>query len=60
MLASSLSQFQPRACPGNHLAEASIWIVVATVLAAFEIVPKTDADGVYVAPEITFTSAVTR
>ena len=32
-------------CPGQHLAEESIWIVVARLLAVFDIHPVKDEDG---------------
>ncbi|GJE94427.1 cytochrome P450 [Phanerochaete sordida] len=48
-----------RMCPGRHLADASVWIVVASLLAAFEIVPAKDEDGQNIIPEIQWVNAIT-
>ncbi|KAF8598008.1 cytochrome P450 [Ceratobasidium sp. AG-I] len=37
--------FGRRSCPGVHLAEASLFITIATLLAIFDIRPVYDADG---------------
>lgn len=44
---------EARACPGRYLAEASIWIVAASVLAVYTIEPVKDEAGkpVYPTPE---------
>ena len=34
-----------RVCPGQHLAKASIWIMVACTLALFDIEPAKDEAG---------------
>ena len=47
-------------CPGRHLAEASVWIFVATFLAAFEVVPTQDEKGNDKVPEPVFINAITR
>ena len=52
--------FGRRICPGRHLAEASLWIVVASVLAVFDVAPAKDAQGRDVLPEARFTEALTR
>ncbi|GJE86824.1 cytochrome P450 [Phanerochaete sordida] len=51
--------FGRRVCPGRHLAEASLCIVVASVLAVFDIAPAKDAQGRDVLPEVRFTEAIT-
>lgn len=38
--------FGRRICPGRFMARSSMWITVASVLAAFEIGPIIDHDGV--------------
>ena len=47
-------------CPGRHLAEASVWIVIATILSAFEILPVKDDNGNPIIPKADFHSAITR
>ena len=49
-----------RSCPGRHLAEASLWIVIANVLALFDIEPVKDEHGHELVPEMRFTQAITR
>ncbi|GJE86823.1 cytochrome P450 [Phanerochaete sordida] len=51
--------FGRRVCPGRHLAEASLCIVVASVLAVFDVAPAKDAHGREVLPEVRFTQAIT-
>ncbi|KAJ6477572.1 putative monooxygenase [Mycena sanguinolenta] len=48
--------FGRRACPGRHLAEGTLFAVVATVLATCEILPIQDNEGNAVLPEISYTS----
>ena len=38
--------FGRRICPGRFMARSSMWITVASVLAAFEITPVVDSRGV--------------
>jgi cytochrome P450 len=38
--------FGRRICPGRFMARSSMWITVASVLAAFEISPVVDGHGV--------------
>ncbi|KAH8821438.1 cytochrome P450 [Xylogone sp. PMI_703] len=52
--------FGRRVCPGQHLGLASLWIVVATMLAKFDILPTKDADGNDILPALEFTTGVTR
>lgn len=49
-----------RACPGQHIAEASIFIEVVSVLATFDIRRKTDENGRVIEPQGGFTSAIVR
>lgn len=42
--------FGRRICPGRHMAYASVWITVASILAAFEITKAVDADGMVIEP----------
>ncbi|KAH9926307.1 cytochrome P450 98A3 [Epithele typhae] len=43
--------FGRRICPGRYFAEASLWVVIASVLHTFTISPPVDADGKPVALE---------
>ncbi|KAN0135349.1 Cytochrome P450 [Lactarius tabidus] len=43
--------FGRRICPGRFMARSSMWITVASVLAAFEIAPITDHDGIPQVPK---------
>ena len=49
-----------RICPGRYLAEASLWIVTATLLAAFDIEALKDDKGRDIVPDAVFTEAITR
>ncbi len=49
-----------RICPGQYLAFASVWIVVATILAKFDISPAKDKDGRDIIPEMVFSTGITR
>lgn len=42
--------FGRRICPGQHLAYESLWIAVASVLAAYDITPALDDEGRPVIP----------
>ncbi|KAF8269896.1 cytochrome P450 [Lactarius quietus] len=37
--------FGRRKCPGRHLALEAVWITIASMVAAFDFLPETDADG---------------
>ncbi|KAJ3491620.1 hypothetical protein NLI96_g552 [Meripilus lineatus] len=56
----SIFGFGRRVCPGRHLAEASVWLVIATILAAFDITPGRDDDGNILEPKADFHIALTR
>ncbi|EKM54591.1 uncharacterized protein PHACADRAFT_210387 [Phanerochaete carnosa HHB-10118-sp] len=48
-----------RICPGRLLADASVWIVAASFLTVFEVVPAKDAKGLDINPEIKWLSGIT-
>ncbi|KAL0572342.1 hypothetical protein V5O48_009613 [Marasmius crinis-equi] len=48
--------FGRRICPGRHLALATIYITIATTLAAFDITKAVDENGVPIEPKIEFIS----
>ncbi|EKM54951.1 uncharacterized protein PHACADRAFT_142748 [Phanerochaete carnosa HHB-10118-sp] len=47
--------FGRRICPGRHMAYESLWIAVASVVAAFDITKAVDADGAIVEPSGEYT-----
>ncbi|TFK39023.1 cytochrome P450 [Crucibulum laeve] len=47
-----------RVCPGQHLAEASLFIAIATTLSIFNISPILDAKGIPIIPEARYTSSI--
>lgn len=49
-----------RICPGQYLGFASVWIIVATLLAKFDILPAKDEDGNDILPKLEFTTGITR
>lgn len=51
--------FGRRVCVGKHLAEASVWIVVATVLATMNIEKAVGADRKEIIPEVALTNGLT-
>jgi cytochrome P450 len=50
--------FGRRICPGRFMARSSMWIAVASVLAAFEISPVVGRDGVPLIPKEEYTPGV--
>ncbi|KAH9951882.1 cytochrome P450, partial [Amylocystis lapponica] len=46
--------FGRRICPGRHLASASVWIAIATILATLNLTEATGDDGAKITPELTF------
>ncbi|KAJ7211168.1 cytochrome P450 [Mycena pura] len=48
--------FGRRICPGRHMATASIWIAVASMLAAFDIKKAVDEDGKEIEPSFEYSS----
>ncbi|EKM54606.1 uncharacterized protein PHACADRAFT_210406 [Phanerochaete carnosa HHB-10118-sp] len=49
-----------RMCPGRHFADASVWIVIASLLAVFEIAPRKNSMGQDNIPDVKWVSAITR
>lgn len=47
-----------RICPGVHLADASMWIAIASLLATFKFSKARDASGGVIEPKLTWTSGV--
>jgi len=47
-----------RVCPGTHIAQASIWIAIASILATFNIKPSKNAAGEDVTPPLEFVSGL--
>ncbi|KAF9459517.1 cytochrome P450 [Collybia nuda] len=56
---NGLFGFGRRICPGRHLAGNSLWIVVASVLATFDVKKVINNDGKEDIPVIAFSSGVT-
>lgn len=56
---SELKTTRCRICPGRYLAEASLWIVVATLLSTFDIYPAKDEHGNDIIPCAEFNNALT-
>jgi cytochrome P450 len=52
--------FGRRVCPGRYLASDTIWIVAASVIAAFEIRRPLDGEGREVVPEVAYTPGLFR
>lgn len=51
--------FGRRVCPGQYLGFTSVWIVVATILAKFNISPAKDKDGRDIMPKLEFSTGIT-
>ncbi|TFY66046.1 hypothetical protein EVG20_g5047 [Dentipellis fragilis] len=47
--------FGRRLCSGQHLADATVWMGIASVLAVFRLVPEKDEDGHEVPVEVEYT-----
>ncbi|KAJ3570794.1 hypothetical protein NP233_g4169 [Leucocoprinus birnbaumii] len=43
-----------RACPGNHIAIASVWLSAACILACFNIAPDLNEEGELIPPEVEY------
>ncbi|KAJ7764381.1 cytochrome P450 [Mycena metata] len=48
--------FGRRACPGKHMANASVWVAIASILATFDITKAVDKDGQEIQPSYEFDS----
>lgn len=59
-LSSEGEPYTHRICPGRLLAEASIFIAVANILAAFDILPPLDENGTPKVLPLSFTSGLIR
>ncbi|KAF9473301.1 cytochrome P450 [Pholiota conissans] len=53
---STVFGYGRRFCPGRHMAEAHIWISIASILSVFDIRPALDADGQPIKVEPAFSS----
>lgn len=51
--------FGRRVCVGQHLAKASVWIAIASILSTMDIKKPLDDDGVEVTPKIELTDGLT-
>lgn len=49
-----------RVCPGQYFGFASVWIVIATILAKFDISPAKDKDGRDIMPKMEFSTGISR
>ncbi|KAJ7776053.1 cytochrome P450 [Mycena maculata] len=47
--------FGRRICPGRHMANSSLWITIASILATFEITKAIEEDGEIIEPSYKFT-----
>lgn len=52
--------FGRRRCPGAHLVESSIWLMVATILAMLEMEKPRDKNGEEIEPDVKFENSVFR
>ncbi|KAF9459534.1 cytochrome P450 [Collybia nuda] len=51
--------FGRRICPGRHLANASVWIALVSILATLDISKAVDDNGKEITPEVAFSSGIT-
>lgn len=51
--------FGRRICPGRYMAMSSSWIIIASILAMFDIGKSVDEDGAYIDPSGEFTPSGT-
>ncbi|KIY47202.1 cytochrome P450 [Fistulina hepatica ATCC 64428] len=49
-----------RICPGRHLANAELFIAVASILTVFDIRPAVDSNGVEIKPELKMSSGIVK
>lgn len=49
-----------RVCPGRWLAYDSVWIAAASMLAAYNIIPATDENGITIRPKEEVTTGLLR
>lgn len=50
--------FGRRECPGRFLADSSIWLMIASILATFDIQKATDDQGEEITPDIDYTGGL--
>ncbi|RDB17677.1 O-methylsterigmatocystin oxidoreductase [Hypsizygus marmoreus] len=50
--------FGRRICPGRHLADASVWIAIASILATLTISKATSDDGKEITPELSLSNGI--
>ncbi|KAA1476674.1 cytochrome P450, partial [Dentipellis sp. KUC8613] len=50
--------FGRRFCSGRHLADATIWLMIASVLSVFHLIPAKDENGKEVPVEVEYTSGL--
>jgi len=53
-------RFPHRICPGMHLANSSVWIAIASILATLQISKAVGDDGNEIVPEVGFTYGLSR
>ncbi|GBE89577.1 hypothetical protein SCP_1602400 [Sparassis crispa] len=51
----AIFSFGRRICPGRHFAENGVWIIIATILASFDICKAIGKNGKAVEPDVAFT-----
>ena len=56
----SVFGFGRRRCPGVHLVESSIWLMLATILAMLDIEKPRDKNGKEIEPDVKFENSVFR
>jgi cytochrome P450 len=49
-----------RRCPGMHIVEDSLWLLLATLLHAFDVLPEVDAEGQELARDVKYENPVFR
>jgi cytochrome P450 len=52
--------FGRRICPGQYLATASVWIILATILATMDIIKPIGPDGKEIQPRFGMTNGLSR
>jgi len=52
--------FGRRRCPGTHLVESFIWLMIVTILAMLDIEKPRDEDGKEIEPDVKFENSVFR
>jgi hypothetical protein len=55
-----ICSFVHRICPGRHLADTTLWIAIASVLATLTISKAKDKDGNDITPKLQFSSGIVK